>query len=63
MMEQGETSVSEENRTVVGAVRGDSLLDKLNSTWGELQAEVDHVLDVEMSKNSRSSYGEGLKQV
>ncbi|XP_066591152.1 DNA-directed RNA polymerase I subunit RPA1 [Prorops nasuta] len=53
----------EEGRMVYEQIRGSTSAEKLHNTWQSLQANVDHLMDRELSKTSESALCHGLKQV
>ncbi|KAK0161163.1 hypothetical protein PV327_009665 [Microctonus hyperodae] len=63
-IQDGDTSkLPNEGRLVFDQIRGNDAIEKLHNAWQALQANVDHLMDRDMSKTSESSNCQGLKQI
>ncbi|KAJ8680362.1 hypothetical protein QAD02_016149 [Eretmocerus hayati] len=63
-IQDGDTSqLPEAGQIVYNHTKGNTAVEKLHNAWLELQANVDHLIDRDMSKTSESANCQGLKQV
>ncbi|XP_001602617.2 DNA-directed RNA polymerase I subunit RPA1 [Nasonia vitripennis] len=63
-IQDGDTSrLPDAGKLVYNNTRGSSAIEKLHNAWQELQANVDHLIDRDMSKTTESANCQGLKQV
>lgn len=59
----GTDQLPQEGRLVFEQIRGNTAVEKLHNSWQGLQANVDHLMDRDMSKTSESVHCQGLKQI
>lgn len=60
---QNEPNILETTQVVYNNSAGQTGIEKLNNAWQQLQANVDHLMDIEINKITGSVSGQGLKQV
>ena len=52
-----------ESQELIKSIQGSTIYMKMDTVWKELQQHVDHVLDRDMNKSSKTANGYGFKQV
>ncbi|XP_015588786.1 DNA-directed RNA polymerase I subunit RPA1 [Cephus cinctus] len=63
-IQDGDTNkLPEEGRIVFEQIKGSTAVEKLHNAWQTLQANVDHLMDRELSRTTESANCQGLKQV
>ncbi|XP_058804040.1 DNA-directed RNA polymerase I subunit RPA1 [Phymastichus coffea] len=63
-IQDGDTNrLPEAGKMVYSNTQGNTAIEKLHNAWQELQANVDHLMDRDLSKTSESANCQGLKQI
>lgn len=63
-IQDGDTSqLPDAGKLVFSNSRGNTAIEKLHNSWQDLQANVDHLIDRDLSKTTESASCQGLKQI
>ena len=63
-IQDGDTNqLPDVGKSVYSNTRGNTAIEKLHNSWQDLQANVDHLIDRDMSKTTESASCQGLKQI